>query len=753
MKFISLKFQRFHETIQQSQNIVEVIPETPRCHVWVTKPRPIPSVGGFKYPHHFPGSHPQLCPCLREAASRLVCIHIWIAMTAPRQMAHGVDPVFMPVDLNTGTADGLAQSSQHSGPMDRPPNTSRPATHGIAGNQTLGILNHDGEDGSSPQPRKKRPRPENTRTGNAYQRKRAITACKACRARKIKCNNARPSCGSCLASMSPCVYEDRQDLSPFDPASILILDRLNQVLKKLEEPPRCQSDAHARAAVQSLTPASRFSTSQHQVEPTVNGDEYDELHIPSGKTTPDAVLQWPIFDSKYPPDHVHIKNPILETKMIWNYAQRVAEDGVGWDCSSCFVMLVCALGCVAQPYHPAPTHVEEQVLASLRTLGRTEVTSLKLHDRSLQDGEKYFNLARRRLGSLFLGIRAAQCHFLAGIYLMYTMRPLQAWLEFHSATRAYQVYVQCQARRGAHAGALAPEMSKRRKLEQRLYWSCYKSECELRVEMDIPNSLLAEFHHPDLYPSPPDLPSPIETTEAISPQNLGSQRANQTPQSLEIQRQQEQSWFYYLTEITFRRIANRVLNVLYRDGPSSWNDESMPFMASMTREFEQQLEDWKTHLPPLIHFDETSVAAEELPFMVHGRATEIRTWIYRPFVYYAIHNPADAPCRELVQPFVEKGLLCSIETLGDHLALHRHHGTWYALRSDVAASLSVIGAVRCGTIQVPPKWKNAVETGLARMKFWEGEVPGLSRSIELVEDHLTQLLDAQGERPLFDLPR
>ena len=161
------------------------------------------------------------------------------------------------------------------------------------------------------------------------------------------------------------------------------------MLKKLDEPPRCQSDAHARAAVRSLTPASRFSTSRHQVEPTVNGDEYDELHIPSGKTTPDAVLQWPIFDSKYPPgyltdvtfaaelpddesdeespsaamrqpsktkggidedaimglvqrflDHVHIKNPILETEMIWNYAQRVAEDGVGWDCSSCFVVRI-----------------------------------------------------------------------------------------------------------------------------------------------------------------------------------------------------------------------------------------------------------------------------------------------------------------------------------------------------------------------------------------------------------------------------
>lgn len=62
-------------------------------------------------------------------------------------------------------------------------------------------------------PKRKRPRPENPRSAIGYPRKRAVAACQSCRARKIKCNNARPACGRCLSAMIPCVYEDTQDLS------------------------------------------------------------------------------------------------------------------------------------------------------------------------------------------------------------------------------------------------------------------------------------------------------------------------------------------------------------------------------------------------------------------------------------------------------------------------------------------------------------------------------------------------------------
>ena len=60
---------------------------------------------------------------------------------------------------------------------------------------------------------RKRPRNENSRAAVVYPRKRSIAACRLCRIKKVKCNNARPSCDSCLTSRAECVYADSQDHS------------------------------------------------------------------------------------------------------------------------------------------------------------------------------------------------------------------------------------------------------------------------------------------------------------------------------------------------------------------------------------------------------------------------------------------------------------------------------------------------------------------------------------------------------------
>ena len=219
-------------------------------------------------------------------------------------------------------------------------------------------------------------------------------------------------------------------------------------------------------------------------------------------------------------------------------------------------------------------------------------TSLQADNESLRKGQVYFDLARRRLGSLTKGVLAAQSHFLAGVYLMYRLRPLSAWIEFHSATRAYYLYLQYRARQPSQSldDAKAEE---RRRLEQRLYWSCYKSECELRAEMDVPNSLLADLPFPDSYPSTPDI-SGISLSSQISTNShtVNSASPETFNKSEDLSRIYEQSWFYYLTEITIRRIFNRVLNLLYSNGTSLWVDQAVPSMVEMVVEFEQRLEDW-----------------------------------------------------------------------------------------------------------------------------------------------------------------
>ena len=39
---------------------------------------------------------------------------------------------------------------------------------------------------------------QTSRVAATYPRKRALTACDTCRLKKIKCDNVRPRCGSCI---------------------------------------------------------------------------------------------------------------------------------------------------------------------------------------------------------------------------------------------------------------------------------------------------------------------------------------------------------------------------------------------------------------------------------------------------------------------------------------------------------------------------------------------------------------------------
>ena len=50
--------------------------------------------------------------------------------------------------------------------------------------------------------------PRRVHRGRAnYPRKRAIVACEACRKRKIKCDNERPTCGGCKEVDIPCTFQ------------------------------------------------------------------------------------------------------------------------------------------------------------------------------------------------------------------------------------------------------------------------------------------------------------------------------------------------------------------------------------------------------------------------------------------------------------------------------------------------------------------------------------------------------------------
>lgn len=301
-------------------------------------------------------------------------------------------------------------------------------------------------------------------------------------------------------------------------------------------------------------------------------------------------------------DLVHPKDPVLAVGTLWSYAQGVAENGLRWDGTSCLVvsryasacsccfridstngrkLLACALGCVAQPF-----------ITSYSDLPTTSKTSLEAHREDLARGNAYYNLACRRIGVLETGLIGPQCHFLSGLYLLYTLKPVRAWSEFEQASRLFSIYWRYKSRQTAHVEESVPL----RRLEGSIYWSCYKSGVELLLDIPLPQSCLADLQGIDLFPSAlgPDFASaemPYSPLFASSSGDSSTTAANSRVVN-ELRHSQEQSWYYYITEITLRRIHNRTLNLLYRDGHAGWNEQTIGSLATTVTHLEEQIHGW-----------------------------------------------------------------------------------------------------------------------------------------------------------------
>ncbi|KAK4901949.1 hypothetical protein LTR49_027134 [Elasticomyces elasticus] len=116
---------------------------------------------------------------------------------------------------------------------------------------------------------------------------------------------------------------------------------------------------------------------------------------------------------------------------------------------------------------------------------------------------------------------------------------------------------------------------------------------------------------------------------------------------------EEESWYYYLTEIALRRIGNRVINTFFRKEPSAWLDVRP--LLRIALEFDTQVSAWSANLPTAMKQWETSDAIkkpepgvlpeqggnhvmQELSWALENRLLEVRSWLYQPFMYWLVHS-------------------------------------------------------------------------------------------------------------------
>ncbi|KAL3478319.1 hypothetical protein BJX99DRAFT_107854 [Aspergillus californicus] len=595
------------------------------------------------------------------------------------------------------------------------------------------------------------------RSSAMYQRKRAITACLPCRARKTKCDNIRPVCGFCASHEAQCMYADTaNDHSSFDPASLAILDRINHAISLLEAQPAVAPKHHV---------ADRPSQIRHQpagVGPSLSHTE-GELHgldtsdellfeipgFPASSSNCESILAWPVFRGSVPRvrsfvlgpkdddsivslvsppvalgrgieeenlvplsklflSYVHTKNPILDVSEFTRYVRDAAETGLRWDSPSCLVLIACALGCLAMPFESAHD-LHGSPSSSNSTTPFKEASAA------------YYLAAKKRLGLIEPSLLSVQCHFLCGVLEMYYINALRAWHYFNQACVQLQNLLWSSGHtESSYEGSISRET---RRLEQRLYWSCMKSECELRCEIPLPTSGIGRFGFPDMLPSPPELLSP--------PSYSNGER--ETRQLGQTEQEEERSWFYYLAEISFRRLMNQALVAIGGIGEANWVNNLQPIIIRH-RVLEEQIDVWYSHIPPQISIDQSEGPNNELAHYVRQRAIVYREWIHRPFLYYVIHQPIDDPFIAQATPLARKCLRLCVDTQLLIQPFHRHHGSWYVARNSMTRALLLLAAARSKKIEMPEGWEKALDHALQTLQYWAKEAPDLERAATLLQE-------------------
>lgn len=178
--------------------------------------------------------------------------------------------------------------------------------------------------------------------------------------------------------------------------------------------------------------------------------------------------------------NVHVKNPIFDPDYLRRMARTVVEEGFDWRASTCLVvrdaiehifaptnsccfqLIVCALGAISSPFSRQSTsHPGDR---------QYYVDSSLSSSSGYSTAEAYYTASRKRLGLLRNTLLATECYFMAGVYEMYSLRPLQAAISFNRACVTFQTLTWMNS----EYSITEDQIGKAR--ASRLYWSCLKSE-------------------------------------------------------------------------------------------------------------------------------------------------------------------------------------------------------------------------------------------------------------------------------------
>lgn len=586
---------------------------------------------------------------------------------------------------------------------------------------------------------KKRPAPRGTA---AYPRKRGNTACQVCRARRTKCDRAIPTCSFCEKTGATCVRSP-VDLSSFDPASLQILERIDDLSQQF----RAWTTKQSHEAADDNQPSPTLGTAavgSGSRQAVLFPQNAEQALVPFGlpkkpllavlkasnEATPgllsanspissfvdlEASSANALVDRFF--QYTHVKNPILDELSTRQLVSRLVLHGVDWSVQSCLALLVCALGTLATPLGPSPG----------TTPGST----------AHSNAHSYFLAAQKRLGTCLVEGRLvqAQCLFLAGVYLMTIFRPVEAWRMFSQALACCQHFSFLNDGDSSEYGINGTSWSQTMVAEQAVYWSAWKSEHELRSDIKPPDfcsQSIVDF--PKFFPTPP---APAETdTDA-----------------------QVKAWTFYLTEISLRRQILMLAEDSWKTAGQTSDFEVEPLIHLLPGRL-TQVNDWLQTIPRSISLNAAVEYDDICNFVLRGQVQDWYELLHcaflnafldspdsheqeqehgydRPVAFATHHMQAD------LKPLAEKALSLHVERIQVNKPgfYHRHHGTWFMIRSCSRSATMLLRAAIHNqatervedNLRLPDGWHGAVLDVIELHWHWRAEAPDAAARLSILE--------------------
>lgn len=280
----------------------------------------------------------------------------------------------------------------------------------------------------------------------------------------------------------------------------------------------------------------------------------------------------------------------------------------------------------------------------------------------------------------------------------------------------------------------------------------YRSTSELAHEYGLDISPLAQLADPPSLPTPPN---PL-TNDGILTSKLVIPLAN--PALVKIQ---EKSWYYYLTEISLRKLEIQIHASFERLQDEIWplpvvmrNEEEkvslrdfLDCIVSGISEFETQLQSCWDRLSSAMDIELEDVKTgcpDELCEYLRIKFFWIKHDLLRIALNIILHLQANNSQWVLASEFpglnqtlvrmANDGLSVSVNIMQVGINTHRNHGSWFGPRITVMSALEVIAARKSGNphLKIPHGFESAARSLSAALEWWQPQIPDADHYMKIL---------------------